>query len=1447
MKKRILTMLMALCVCFTSIPADVTTYAGEAGIAQEVNATELSDKDTTETGVSGGATETASQTTEAATEETGTTGTESSEAVNGTETSSETSVQAQTETETEKTTETEITTETETQTEAVIEETEATEQTEETETEETETEEEEKAAVNFIMVESDYLETPGTQNVVASVGTEKQKLSNLVLTYKNQTTGQVYNVNATAQAQDMALFTMNFSDDSQSGAYQLLSVAYQLNKKEYTIALSKEDMKVTFGVNTKVETNPDQVLRDEDPSVDANVDADVVTMDENGNVVSKNTVEDVINNGISSLPLLKGSKLKGANGNIVVVLDPGHDDTHAGAQAYGAGEEDLVLKIAAYCKEELSQYQGVTVYMTRETGACPNGGSSVSSGQCNESRVAFAANKGANVYVSFHLNSSTSASANGVGVYYPNSSYNAQIGEIGKGLATDIYNKLAALGLRTWGDSGIKIWNATYDKYDDGSTADYLGVIRNCKKVGIPAVLIEHAFLSNYSDYVNYLNSDEKLKKLGVADATAIAEYYNLSKEAQKPVITYTQSRKDGGLKIKWNAFKNAVRYEVYRDTQNAYNYAKIATVSNATYYIDYNVQKDTKYYYLIRAIYADGSASEYSAYNTGFLLDATEISYVKSKSTRQLQIAWDKVSGAEGYVLYRKDSANGSFAKVATITSGSTTSYVDSVKADNNTYSYKIQAYNTNNGTQGVGPISGDKAGKSVAKPTISSVVSKDETSLTVNWKKVGGAEGYILQRSTSKDSGYKTVKTIKSADTVSYLDTVSKGKTYYYRIQAYNTNDGARGYSGYSDGFIGKTVAKTTITSVVSKNETDLVVSWKKVSGATGYDIKRSTSKTGTYTKIKAIKSGSTTSFQDKTVTAGQTYYYKVETLAKSNGKTGRSGDSAAVAGKTIAKAKINYVVSKSSTSLEIGWGEVSGAWGYRVKRSTAKKGTYEIIKTIKGRTETSYTDKVSAGQTYYYKVEAINTNSGKKGYSGDSNIVSGKSLTKTTITSVKANSSTSLSLSWKKVNSASGYHILRSTSKTTGYAKVATVSGETTLSYKDTNLEPGKIYYYKVRAYRDNKYKTGMGTNSSVQKAWTLSVPEITGGTSTDGNKVTLKWNKVLRASGYDIYRSTSKVGGYKKIKNISSGSTVKYEDTGVAAGTIYYYKIKAITKIVGGKTGASNISNTVEVPVLAKVTVISATLKENNTAQIVWTPANNVSGYQLYCSQRQDGGYQPLTTTSNTSYNHSGIQAGATYYYKVRAYLTLSDGNTVYGVWSNVKAFTAGHTVMGTGSVTVSQMVNYYNARYTFPSSTYKDKGASTAAQFFTILKEEAEAEGVRPELLFAQVILETGGLTFKGDVRAEQCNFGGLGATGNGVAGETFADVRTGLRAQTQHLKAYGSTAALNNACVDTRFNYVARGCAPYIEWLSIPNNPYGKGWAVDANYAPKILKIMQSL
>lgn len=175
----------------------------------------------------------------------------------------------------------------------------------------------------------------------------------------------------------------------------------------------------------------------------------------------------------------------------------------------------------------------------------------------------------------------------------------------------------------------------------------------------------------------------------------------------------------------------------------------------------------------------------------------------------------------------------------------------------------------------------------------------------------------------------------------------------------------------------------------------------------------------------------------------------------------------------------------------------------------------------------------------------------------------------------------------------------------------------------------------------------------------------------------------------------------------------------------------------------------------------------------------------------------------------------------------------DEYVVYGGHASVK----GTSIMGTSSTSVEQMVKYYNAHATYPAF-YAGTDAPTIKAFCQIYMEECAAEGVKAEVAFCQAMNETGFLKFGGQVSITQYNFAGMGATDDGAAGASFPNVRTGVRAQVQHLKGYASTNALNNACVDPRFAYLSksRGCAPIVEWLGINENPAKKGWATSVNY-----------
>ncbi|WP_206458724.1 N-acetylmuramoyl-L-alanine amidase [Anaerovorax sp. IOR16] len=164
------------------------------------------------------------------------------------------------------------------------------------------------------------------------------------------------------------------------------------------------------------------------------------------------------------------------------------------------------------------------------------------------------------------------------------------------------------------------------------------------------------------------------------------------------------------------------------------------------------------------------------------------------------------------------------------------------------------------------------------------------------------------------------------------------------------------------------------------------------------------------------------------------------------------------------------------------------------------------------------------------------------------------------------------------------------------------------------------------------------------------------------------------------------------------------------------------------------------------------------------------------------------------------------------------------------------------IMGNTVATAGQMATYCLKRNANPKLV--DCSIYELAQMFL---DEGAKEGVRGDIAFAQACLETGNFAFGGDVDYEQNNFSGLGATGNGVRGNEFDTPLLGVRAQIQHLKAYASTDKLNQECVDIRFKYVKRGTALYVEWLGIPDNPNGTGWAAGNSYGVKILNILSGI
>ena len=400
----------------------------------------------------------------------------------------------------------------------------------------------EQSKMNYAYVESPYLETPDTQRIVVSWGKEDEYIDQMVLhVRKDDDTWEDWYISRSEG--NLYLFEKYYEDEYQGGTYEVVSISVTENGETTDYALSDLGVEARFGVNQEYdgidELQPVDEEQEEAVAEDA-ANVSISTINEDGTIEEQNSIEDALQAAqtdiLASTPATLSldddtgiSTYAAKSGKIVVALDPGHDNRDAGASANGLREEALTLKIANYCKAELEQYYGVEVYMTRTSSACPYPNETPAGG-CITARANAAAKAGAKIFVSFHLNAAATTAAYGAEVIIPNYNWKSDVGAQGRELASKILSELTSLGLYNRG-LYYKTGTEPEYKYPDGSLEDWFTVQVANKYNGIPGIIVEHAFITNSGDVNNVLNTEAGLKRLGVADATGIANYLGLSKE----------------------------------------------------------------------------------------------------------------------------------------------------------------------------------------------------------------------------------------------------------------------------------------------------------------------------------------------------------------------------------------------------------------------------------------------------------------------------------------------------------------------------------------------------------------------------------------------------------------------------------------------------------------------------------------------------------------------------------------------------------------------------------------------------------------------------------------------------------------------------------------------------------------------------------------------------
>lgn len=416
-------------------------------------------------------------------------------------------------------------------------------------------------------------------------------------------------------------------------------------------------------------------------------------------------------------------------------------------------------------------------------------------------------------------------------------------------------------------------------------------------------------------------------------------------------IIDSVESEKDG-VRISWKKVTGADFYRVYKKINGEYEIINETTELN---YLDAEVENNVSYTYAVRAVNETSekyAATRSEAVSTRYTKAPTGIKVANDDG--KVVVSWKAVDGATAYRVYRRTvDADGTVSSWTNFSKITSVKYSDKTAKSGTKYEYAVRAYSDG----GNSILSSEKEIVYLAIPELS--VEATVKGVKITWEKVAGAESYKIYRKIS-DGSWKEYKTVSSSK-ASYTDTsASSGKTNSYKVVAVK--------DGYKSDYETDKVYYLKTPSVSVKNTTSGVhTSWKKVSGASSYEVYRKAGSAKSWKKVATTKK---TSYTDKNVESGTTYKYTIRAVS-SKGKS-KYGSTAYETIRHLSAPKLEKIKSTKS-GVTIYWDDVKGASKYLVYRKTGS-GDYKLIKTVSGGSTVKYLDKTAKkGKTYTYKVYA------------------------------------------------------------------------------------------------------------------------------------------------------------------------------------------------------------------------------------------------------------------------------------------------------------------------------------------------------------------------------------------------------------------------------------------------------------------------------------------
>ena len=527
-------------------------------------------------------------------------------------------------------------------------------------------------------------------------------------------------------------------------------------------------------------------------------------------------------------------------------------------------------------------------------------------------------------------------------------------------------------------------------------------------------------------------------------------EYYSLNMTdgtPVKPVVTGSVRGESGKPALNWFRLANVDHYEIYRAQGTSNDFAKLYETKYLSY-SNTSAVPGTTYTYKVRAIFKDGTASPFSdaVTITAVCPQVTKLAVGANESGRPL-LTWAAANGANGYAVYRSESADGEFVKVASV---STTEYADTAAENGKTYYYYVIAEKDGVAAGLRSDVVSAAVELTVVEPVVGARQADGKPAL--HWNKLKNATSYQVYRAEKKDGKYVRVFTTNGL-TYTHVS-AEAGKTYFYKVKAVFA-DGTNQFS--------EVVSATfqpisqNFEPVTGNRDADgkPTLHWNKLQNAVSYQVYRADSKDGKYVRVFTTKGLTYTHISAE---AGKTYFYKVKALFADGTNQFSEFVSA-----TFRPVSLNFAPVAGNRDTDgkptLRWNKLQNAVSYQVYRATKENAEYVRVFTTKGLTYTHVSAQLD--KTYYYKVKAVFSD----GSTVFSEILSNTCTCGRPEVTVGHRAADGLpTLKWASVDGAKTYYVYRSTSEDGKYAQVFKTTGNT---YTHVSAKPGTTYFYKVVA--------------------------------------------------------------------------------------------------------------------------------------------------------------------------------------------------------------------------------------------------------------------------------------------------------------------------------------------------------------------------------------------